>query len=616
MVLNARRALFFAVLIGYAAGSQLAFMWFGADGTNASFFPAAGVTFAALALSDRRLWPTVLAAAGLAEFTIDLLHGISTAASLGYVVANLLQPLVGVSVLRRLHDRVDIARTADLLRYIACGLLLAPFVGGVVGATNFVLVDGGSGWARFAADWWVGDGLGILVVGSAILAWAATAAPIPAGRWESTVLVAGTMFATALVFWTQVFGLASLPVALLMATAARVRTRGVALAGAASSFIAATLIAGGHRFWENTDLPDAAGMLYLQLTVATALTTALVLAAEMNAREAEGVAAAGIEAARLEQQIVAADDALLAQISLALDSVTTVEDRLRRLGELLREHRSIELEVTIRGERELEYSTGPDDFTLPPSGDPNPEPLVRALHARGRTVGELRLFGAHGDRPDLRGALVDGLAVRVGLALENARLYERERDASHALQSGLLGDPAPEIDGCELGTCYRPATSSLEVGGDWHDAVPLPNGHVLLAVGDVVGHGLDAAITMGQLRSAVRSLAPLSSPAELLTHLDDFVLSAPNALASTLCLVDFDPLSGQIVYACAGHPPPLAVEPGRKARYLWGGRSTPLGWSLAARKEASGVLVDGATLLLYTDGSQPGSPAPHGERLR
>ena len=124
----------FAVVCGsYAFGSQLAYAWFGADGTNASFFPAAGVTLAALVLTPRDRWWVVLSAAALAEVLVDLLHDISLVATLGYTCANLAQPVVGALLLRQGSETLDISRTIDLLRFLAFGVVVAPLVGGVLG---------------------------------------------------------------------------------------------------------------------------------------------------------------------------------------------------------------------------------------------------------------------------------------------------------------------------------------------------------------------------------------------------------------------------------------------------------------------------------------------------
>jgi integral membrane sensor domain MASE1/anti-sigma regulatory factor (Ser/Thr protein kinase) len=591
----------FVVVCGsYAVGSQLAYVWFGADGTNASFFPAAGVTLGALLVAPRDRWWVILSAAALAEVVVDLLHDLSPAATAGYTVANLAQPVLGVLLLQRPGaGRLDISRTPDLLRFLVFGVVVAPIAGAVLGATTHTVVQDGQDWARFALEWWAGDGLGILIVGGAILAWSAPMHSGPSGPVEAVALVLGTTAATATAFWLRAPGLMPIALALLMATAVRTRTRGVAAAGAGAGLVAAFFTAGAHRVWEPAELDPAVGLLYLQLAVAVTLGTALALAAEVNAREVAVAGTAALEAARLEQRVVGADDALLSSISVALQAVTTVEERRRSLAQLLHDHRGIEAWVEVAHDRRVPAELRPGEAHEPTDGA-----IERVLRARGREVGLLRLKRPEGGPPDLRPAFVDALAVRVGLAIENAILYERERDASHAFQAGLLGGPLPQVAACELGASYRSAGSGLEVGGDWHDAFELPDGRLALVVGDVVGKGLDAAIAMGQLRGAVRTLAPFSTPAEVLVRLDEVVANVPEARGSTLVYVEYDPSSGQLRHASAGHPPPVVVSASSGgARLLTGGRSTPLGFGREhPRSEARDVLAPRDLLVLYTDG--------------
>ena len=110
-------------------------------------------------------------------------------------------------------------------------------------------------------------------------------------------------------------------------------------------------------------------------------------------------------------------------------------------------------------------------------------------------------------QPAIWPALAREIAARAAIALDNALLYEREREVSHSLQLGLLGGDAAEFDGVVIAAAYRPGTATLEVGGDWYDAFRLPSGSLALVVGDVVGHGLEAAVAMGQLRGALSALA-------------------------------------------------------------------------------------------------------------
>jgi serine/threonine-protein kinase RsbW len=227
--------------------------------------------------------------------------------------------------------------------------------------------------------------------------------------------------------------------------------------------------------------------------------------------------------------------------------------------------------------------------------------LILPLQARGQLVGQVRVRGD--DLLLRRGQLVRDIATRAAIALDNALLYEGEREASHRLQLGLLDFSTPDVDDCRIDVAYRPGTANLEVGGDWHDAFRLPNGSLGLVVGDVVGHGLDAAAAMAQLRGAVRALAAFSSPGELLSRLDGFVDSLPAAFMTTLVYVELDSRTGSMRYAVAGHPPPLIVSATEASRLLWGARSAPLGSDFHAdRLESVDRLEDGERLVLYTDG--------------
>jgi len=191
------------------------------------------------------------------------------------------------------------------------------------------------------------------------------------------------------------------------------------------------------------------------------------------------------------------------------------------------------------------------------------------------------------------------------LAEENAELYERERDIARTLQTSLLAGEPPSDHRYAVATFYSPAIDTLEVGGDWHDAVAFDEDRVAISVGDVVGRGIDAATTMGQLRSAIRALACTGvPPARLLDHLDTFVGLVGRAWMSTLAYAEVDLQRGRMRYACAGHLPPLLVEPGEPPRLLWDGRSPPLTAhpSQSARYEDALTLPRGARVLLYTDG--------------
>jgi serine/threonine-protein kinase RsbW len=228
---------------------------------------------------------------------------------------------------------------------------------------------------------------------------------------------------------------------------------------------------------------------------------------------------------------------------------------------------------------------------------------VAALHARGQLLGTLTLRLPESSALGMTVAFAEDVAARLSHSLDNAIRYERERDVSHTLQAGLLGRPPATVEGAEIASVYRAGSEALEVGGDWYDVFRLGDTTLALVVGDVVGHGLDAAVAMGQLRGAVRALAPTGSPSRVLDALDLFVEQVPQAAMATLAYAELDLEDGTLTYACAGHPPLLLV--GRDGcRLLWDGRSLPLGASFEGhqRTQATDRVAPGETIVLYTDG--------------
>ncbi|MES1193206.1 MAG: SpoIIE family protein phosphatase, partial [Solirubrobacterales bacterium] len=193
------------------------------------------------------------------------------------------------------------------------------------------------------------------------------------------------------------------------------------------------------------------------------------------------------------------------------------------------------------------------------------------------------------------------------------RRYEQEllaaADREHAvaaeLQRGLLSGGLPRDPALDLAISYRPAVAGLDVGGDWYDAFWVGERRIGVVVGDVVGRGIVAAATMGQLRSAVRALASTGlTPGPLLDALDGYARRHEVGQMTTLAYAELDLDSGALALACAGHPPPAMTVPGGPASFLWDGRSTPLDASVRAtpRPESTVTLAPGATVVLFTDG--------------
>jgi PAS domain S-box-containing protein len=182
-------------------------------------------------------------------------------------------------------------------------------------------------------------------------------------------------------------------------------------------------------------------------------------------------------------------------------------------------------------------------------------------------------------------------------------VYEQEHHTAETLQRSLLPERLPRIDGVDLAARYIPAGTGAGVGGDWYDAIELRDGRVAVVVGDVVGHGLRAAASMGQLRNACRAYALVeSSPADVVARLNRLVATGGEEVMATVLYLVLDRETGEVVYTSAGHPPPLVVGP-EGAEFLDGGRSVPVGATESAVfREASATLPEQATLFLYTDG--------------
>ena len=210
-----------------------------------------------------------------------------------------------------------------------------------------------------------------------------------------------------------------------------------------------------------------------------------------------------------------------------------------------------------------------------------------------------------GDEPQTVRTTVFDASERRRYEEELLRARQREHEIAQQLQRSLLTGELPQAADLAVGARLRPAESELDVGGDWYDAFWLGPRRVGLVVGDVVGRGIEAAATMGQLRSAIRALASTDlSPGSLLEALDGYVGRHGAGAMATVVYADLDLDSRRLRFACAGHPPPILVTPGTDPRLLWEGRSTPLLVRLndKPRAEASQQLEPGSLLLLYTDG--------------
>jgi integral membrane sensor domain MASE1/GAF domain-containing protein len=199
-------------------------------------------------------------------------------------------------------------------------------------------------------------------------------------------------------------------------------------------------------------------------------------------------------------------------------------------------------------------------------------------------------------------AELETVASLCAQALDRAHSAQEQRRVAVTLQMALLGAP-DVVEGLETSTRYLPAGKGLEIGGDWYDVVDLGDDRALLVVGDVAGHDLEAAATMGHLRTATRALAPIADhPMVLLGHLESTMQHEEVSFA-TMAVAHLDLGTRRLDYCCAGHPPPLLIDADGSTRFLGGARTAPVGVGLDhAGDTASVALPPGSTVVLYTDG--------------
>jgi len=229
------------------------------------------------------------------------------------------------------------------------------------------------------------------------------------------------------------------------------------------------------------------------------------------------------------------------------------------------------------------------------------EEVTELIHARG--------YGGEGSDEDHARVLQAELYTRARELQEtNERLrlaHAREQEVALSLQAAMLSAPRPVGDH-EVAVRYQPATSSLNVCGDWYDLVDLPDERIAVAVGDVVGHGLAAAGVMGQLRSALSAAARVTDgPAAALEALGLYARSVAGAESTTVVTSYIDWKSHVITYSSAGHPPPALLRADGSVGFLDRATDPPLGarpGRHVPRPEASTRFDAGAALVLYTDG--------------
>ncbi len=242
--------------------------------------------------------------------------------------------------------------------------------------------------------------------------------------------------------------------------------------------------------------------------------------------------------------------------------------------------------------------------------------------AKGRLGACLMGFPEPHQFPAEERALLYAASGLLAQSLERARMFESEHARARELQRALLPRGPLSVPGMTIAARYRPATSGMEIGGDFYDAIALADGRVALVIGDVQGHNLIAASLMGRLRTVVQAYTSEGhGPAEVMSRANNWLADLNTdldlAMYATCCFVVVDPVGGELVVCRAGHPAPAIVTPGTAPAYLEYGDDLPLGVDAGTSYATTRrVVPPGSTLVLTTDGLLDADGSDHDRNAR
>jgi PAS domain S-box-containing protein len=577
-------------------------------------WPPTGIAVVAFLVFGRRVWPGV----ALAAFAVNLPISTNAVAAGITAVGNTLAPFVAALLLEKVDFHRELDRLRDAIAIVLLGGLVSMLISASIGAGTLVLFDTIkphqflSAWAV----WWAGDAMGVLVVAPFLLTLPQYRHPMPLReRIEGVAMLVLVGVVAVLVMGTSL-RVTSLVIPILGWIAWRFRQRGAAPAALIVAGIASLAAAHGWEPFSSGTLFEK--MLTLQTFNATVAFSSFVFAALVTererAREDLERAAAELEHRVLQRtvQLSESNEQLADAQHLALLGSwewLVAENRVTWSDEMFRIHGFAPGSFPVTFEKAVEYVL-PEDV---PRIRENVESAMRAGRDQDLPDIEYRIVRRDGEERVILGKArltvdADGGPQRMVGTIQDiteTKTAEREHRIAETLQRSLLPDRLPEIPGVRLAARYVPATADIEVGGDWYDVVQLPNGHVGLAIGDVAGHGLRAASLMGQLRMALRAYAlEEESPAAVMGRVHRLLQRLHQPEIVTLAYLVFDPDSGAVRFANAGHPPPLVVETSGTTRFLEDALAPPLGAVAFLDRFDEGIdeLAPGSSLVLFTDG--------------
>ncbi|GAA2143503.1 SpoIIE family protein phosphatase [Kitasatospora kazusensis] len=230
--------------------------------------------------------------------------------------------------------------------------------------------------------------------------------------------------------------------------------------------------------------------------------------------------------------------------------------------------------------------------------------LAVPLTARGQLVGVLSLArGPSRGFTEDDAELIADLARRAATSIDNAGRFTRSQGIAVELQRALLAEPGSPHPNLELASRYLPSGTSSVVGGDWYETVRLPFGRTLLVMGDVMGHGVEAAVDMSTYRSNLRYVAAMDLPPHrILRQLDEVISASDSARPATCLLALADPARNRWTFSSAGHLPPALITADRPTELIEVPTGPPLGTGFGGYQQTVRELVPAQVLLLYTDG--------------
>ncbi len=576
-------------------------------------WPPTGIALVGFLLRGRRLWPGV----AIAAFAVNLPISASAAAAAVTAVGNTLAPLAAATLLLRVGFRPQLDRLRDALAIVSSALG-STLISATIGATTLV-ASNAIAEARFLGAWsvwWAGDAMGILVVAPFLLTFSSLRAhPIPRG-WKAFEAIA---LGAALVGISFLILVTNLPILFLTLpvlgwAAWRFQQPGAAPAALVVSVFATWAAVEQEGLFAGLTLSEE--MFTLQAFNATVALTSFFFAAivseRLRARRALEDAAADLEE-RVELRTT--------QLSSANERLAESQE-LSHLGswdwdvatgvvnwslEMYRIH-GLPPDAPITFERAVEFAVPEDRARIQAN-------VVRAIEERREVIPDIeyRIVREDADTRTLYGKArairaTDGSVMRMVGTVQDVterRELEREHRIADTLQQALLPERLPHLVGMSFAARYVPAEEGSAAGGDWYDVIELPDGGVALVIGDVAGHGIEAASVMGQVRMAVRAFSLEGHRARVVVErVHDLLRSLyEGEQMVTMFYLVVDPATWEATMVNAGHPAPLLLDIAGGVTYLASPIGLPLGlnWSLPY-EDSIALLRPGATLVLFTDG--------------